>query len=125
MLPLVAPPLPGKVDLWQLDPGIVGGEVFTKKSKTLLYYICSPSTAYITSEDNDKSGGSALLKVIGPIADDGARIYVRFRLSRVHLALWSEEERELLAKKLAQHMTSTFAVAKALNTKWILPRKKK
>lgn len=125
MVPLVAPPRPGKVDLWDFDPGIVGGEIFTKKSRTFLYYIASKGTAYITCEEADKGGGSALLRVTGPVADDGAHLYVRFRLSRVHLALWSDQERELLASKIAEKMTSTFAVAKALNIKWVLPKKGK
>lgn len=116
-LPQFPPPQPGYVDLWSLDPILCGGQLSCSKPRTLLYYATSPGTAYISAGALSQGKSEVEIKVVGPVADDGARLFVTFTLTRKHILMWTEEEKNLFAAVLLEHMKYAGLTLKTLGIK--------
>lgn len=116
-LPQFPPPQPGSVDLWSLHTGIDGGHLSCSKPRTLLYYATSPGTAYISAGALREKQGKVEIKVVGPVADDGARLFVTFALTRKYLLMWTEDEKNLFSAVLKEHMKYAGLTLKTLGMK--------
>src|SRR5215212_1085269 len=93
-------PLPGEVDVWAYDLLELGGRLECTNARTFLYYAASTQTYGIWVEDYHTQRQQVNLRVYGPVADTGGRLYVHYHLTKSELATLAPEEIELMRKVL-------------------------
>lgn len=88
-------------DLWLLDEA---EEMPCGSIRTFLHYLCSKGTKRCEILNAEALAmGSAVVKLIGPLADDERNHLLRYRFTRGSVGRLEEPEKDLLVSKLIEH----------------------